>query len=94
MKLFQTLFLPSIILAQFLYAQSSGVVNREFSSADDFAKANSVRLPKPVLAALLATKEADAGREWVHNNPGEDSNSLDSRRKGLRCSGKEAVDGR
>lgn len=76
MKLFQTLFLSSIVLTQFMCAQSSGVVNREFSSADDFVKANAVRLPKPVLAALLATKEADAGRDWVHNNPGEDGNSL------------------
>lgn len=76
MRKLQISLLSVICLSQLAYAQSSAIANREFSSDDDFVKTNAVRLPKPVLAALLATKEAEAGRDWVRNNPGEDSNVL------------------
>ena len=76
MKLFQIVFLLLSVLAQIAYAQRSSVVIREFSSADDFVKANSIRLTKPVLDALLASKKADAGRDWVRDNPGKDKNLL------------------
>ena len=76
MKLFQIVFLLLSVLAQIAHAQRSSVVIREFSSADDFVKANSIRLTKPVLDALLASKKADAGRDWVRDNPGKDKNLL------------------
>jgi hypothetical protein len=76
MKLLHILFLLSIVLGQFVSAQSSNSIGREFSSNDDFVKANSIRLPKPVLSALLASKEAVRGWAWVRDNPGRDRNFL------------------
>lgn len=81
MKLIQVAFLLSAVLAQFASAQSTGIAMREFNSDYDFAKANSVRLPRPVLAVLLASPEAkavesEAGKSWVRDHRGEDNSGL------------------
>ena len=76
MRLLFVLILVSILSPHPACSQSSGLVRREFTSHDDFVQANAVRLPKPVLAALLASREAVAGKAWIRNNPGADSNSL------------------
>ena len=76
MKPIQILLLFLLVLTQPVHAQSSTADLRDFSSEGDFVKANSVRLPKRVLSALLATNEAEAGRDWVRDHPGEDTSAL------------------
>jgi len=76
MKLSRILFLILMSLSPLLNAQTDTAIGQEFSSGDDFVKANSVRLPKDVLAVLLASKGTEAGRDWIRRNPGKDGNDL------------------
>lgn len=76
MKLSKILLLVLMSISQFVNAQTHAAIGREFSSDEDFVEANSVRLPKNVLAVLLASKDAESGRDWIRRNPGKDGNDL------------------
>jgi hypothetical protein len=58
-----------------MHSQSRETPIRVFGETDD-SGAKPVRLAKPILTALLATKEAERGRSWAHDDPDRDPNLL------------------
>jgi hypothetical protein len=75
MKTFPLAFLLLALVSQTMQSQSHATPSQVFGETDD-SGAKPARLTKSILAALLATKEAQAGRSWAHENPGKDPNVL------------------
>lgn len=68
-------FLLLALAPQAMHSQSRETPIRVFGETDD-SGAKPVRLAKPILTALLATKEAERGRSWAHDDPDRDPNLL------------------
>jgi len=75
MRNFPLAFLLLALVPQAMYSQSHQTSSRVFGEADD-SGSKPAHLTKSILATLLATKEAEAGRSWVNQNPGKDPNVL------------------
>jgi hypothetical protein len=75
MRYWQIALLLLTLVPQYITCQDHASKNQTFGE-ENLGSMEAVRIPNSVVDALIASKEAAAGRSWARNNPGKDLNLL------------------